>query len=70
MRLWNFIEKGNPEMIGLALFLINEENEREIGIRFRVNSWGKENATEITKGMLDNNFVVLKSSKTSANLNI
>jgi ribosomal-protein-alanine N-acetyltransferase len=35
------LEKGNPEMIGLALFLINEENEKELGYRFRLDYWGK-----------------------------
>ena len=34
-------EKGNPEMIGLALFLINENDEKELGYRFRVEYWGK-----------------------------
>lgn len=30
-------EKGNPQLIGLALFLQNEENKNELGYRFRVD---------------------------------
>ena len=34
-------EKENPEMIGLALFLTNDENEKELGYRFKVKYWNK-----------------------------
>lgn len=30
-------KKGHTELIGLALFLINEDDEKELGYRFRVN---------------------------------
>jgi len=30
-------EKDNPEMIGLCLFLTNDENDKELGYRFRSN---------------------------------
>lgn len=63
-------EKDNPEMIGLALFLINEENEKELGYRFRVEYWGKGYGTEATKGMLEFYFNVLNTDKVTADVNI
>ncbi len=32
--------KGKAEMIGLALFLINDDGDKELGYRFRVKHWG------------------------------
>jgi ribosomal-protein-alanine N-acetyltransferase len=63
-------EKGNPEMIGLSLFLINDENEKELGYRFRVNYWGKGYGTETTKGMLEYYFSVMNLDKVTADVNI
>ena len=63
-------EKGNSEMIGLALFLINDESEKELGYRFRVNYWGKGYGTETTKGMIDYYFNKLNTVKVMADVNI
>ncbi len=63
-------EKGNPEMIGLALFLINEDGEKELGYRFRANYWGKGYGTETTKGMLEYYFVQMNVNKVTADVNI
>lgn len=63
-------EKRNPEMIGLALFLINEENDKELGYRFRVDYWRKGYGTETTKGMLGYYFQQLNVKKVTANVNI
>jgi len=63
-------EKGNPEMIGLALFLINEEKERELGYRFRVDYWGKGYGTETTKGLLDFYFNEMNAEKVMAEVNV
>lgn len=63
-------EKGTPEMIGLALFLINENNEKELGYRFREAFWRKGYGTEITKGMLAYYFNILKKTKVTADVNI
>ena len=38
--------KTFPEMIGLAMFLINEKGQREIGYRFRTRYWGNGYGTE------------------------
>ena len=40
-------------MIGLCLFLTNDDTDKELGNRFRFNSWGKGYGTEIGRGMLD-----------------
>ena len=46
-------EKGNLEMVALCLFLTNDETDKELGYRFRFNSWGKGYGTEIARGMKD-----------------
>jgi ribosomal-protein-alanine N-acetyltransferase len=63
-------EKGNAEMIGLSLFLLNKNNDNELGYRFRVDYWGKGYGTETTKGMLEYYFNVLKTEKVIADVNI
>lgn len=63
-------EKGNSKMIGLSLFLINEQNEKELGYRFRTDYWGKGYGTETTKGMLKYYFNVLNTEKVTADVNI
>lgn len=63
-------EKENPEMIGLCLFLTNDENEKELGYRFRVKYWGKGYGTETTKGMIDYYFKELNIDKVTADVNI
>lgn len=62
-------EKGNPEMIGLSLFLTNDDNEKELGYRFRTNYWGKGYGTEIAKGILDFYFNILNVKKVAADVN-
>jgi ribosomal-protein-alanine N-acetyltransferase len=57
-------------MIGLALFLINEEGEKELGYRFRVDYWRKGYGTETTKGMLEYYFQQMNVSKVTADVNI
>lgn len=63
-------EKERAEMIGLALFLINEEGEKELGYRFRVDYWGKGYGTETTKGMLEYYFQQMNVTKVTADVNI
>ena len=62
-------EKGNPEMIGLCLFLTNDENDKELGYRFRREYWGKGYGTEATKGMIDHYFNELNVEKVAADVN-
>lgn len=68
-RACGIFEKGNPEMIGLALFLINDENDKELGYRFRKKYWGKGYGTETTKGMIDFYFQILNIEKIIADVN-
>ncbi|MBO3099872.1 GNAT family N-acetyltransferase [Gelidibacter pelagius] len=63
-------EKENPEMIGLCLFLTNDENDKELGYRFRSNYWGKGYGTEVTLGMIDHYFNTLNAEKVAADVNI
>lgn len=63
-------EKENAEMIGLALFLINKNGEKELGCRFRVIYWGKGYGTETTKGMLAYYFYQMNAGRVTADVNI
>jgi len=63
-------EKGNPKMIGLALFLLNDDNGDELGYRFRADYWGKGYGTETTKGMLEFYFNVLNTEIVTADVNL
>lgn len=56
-------------MIGLCLFLTNDENEKELGYRFRINYLGKGYGTETTKGMIDYYFNELHVKKVTADVN-
>jgi ribosomal-protein-alanine N-acetyltransferase len=67
---FGIFEKGKTELIGLALFLINEENEKELGYRFRKNYWGRGYGTETAKGMLEYYFKQMKVQKVTADVNI
>lgn len=67
---WGIFEKGNPDMIGLCLFLTNDENDRELGYRFRVEYWGRGYGTEITKGIIDFSFNELNLDKITADVNV
>lgn len=69
-RTCGIFEKGNSEMIGLCLFLINDKKDNELGYRFRSEYWGKGYGTEVTKGQLDFYFNVLKVEKVTAEVNI
>ncbi|RXJ44265.1 GNAT family N-acetyltransferase [Gelidibacter gilvus] len=62
-------EKANPEMIGLCLFLTNDETDIEFGYRFRFNSWGKGYGTEIARGMIDHYFNTINAEKVAADVN-
>jgi len=66
--VWGIFEKGNPDMIGLCLFLTNNENDRELGYRFRVNYWGQGYGTETTKGIINFSFNQLKIDKITADV--
>lgn len=63
-------EKGNSEMIGLCSFLINDENEKELGYRFIVAYWGKGYGTETTEAMITYYFNVLFVDKVTADVDI
>lgn len=68
--VFGIFKKGETELIGLALFLINDENEKELGYRFREKYWGQGYGTETTKGMLEYYFQQMNVSKVTADVNI
>ncbi len=59
-------EKGKEELIGLFLLLVNNENDRELGYRFRPPYWGKGYGTELTKGIINYVFDELALDKITA----
>lgn len=68
--IWAICEKGKKEVIGLCALLTNDENDRELGYRFRVEYWGKGYGTEIARGLIDFSFQDLKLNKITADVNI
>jgi len=68
--IWAICEKGKEELIGLCALLTNDENDRELGYRFRVEYWGKGYGTEVTKGLIDFCFQNLQLEKITADVNI
>lgn len=63
-------EKGKDELIGLCALLTNDENEREIGYRFRKKYWGQGYATEMTKYFIEYCFKELNLEIITADVNI
>lgn len=68
--IWGVFEKQNIEMIGVCALLTNDENDWELGYRFRTNYWGKGYGTETTKGIIDFCFNHLNINKVAADVNI
>ena len=62
--------KHFPEMIGLAMFLINEKGQREIGYRFRTLYWRNGYGTETTSGIINYIFNQLNESLITADVNV
>ena len=63
-----FLHDDDDEMIGLVAFLTNDEQDKEIGYRFRKKYWGKGYATEITQGMITYAFSELQIPKITADV--
>lgn len=61
--IWGVFVKGDPALMGLCMFLTNDEGDREIGYRFRVDYWGKGYGTEMTKGFIEFCFNELRLDK-------
>ena len=62
-------KKNSMEMIGLSLFLINENNDKELGYRFKAPYWGHGYGSETAKAMIDYYFYTLNESKVFADVN-
>lgn len=68
--VWGIFEKDKNELIGLLALLTNDENQPEIGYRFRKKYWGKGYATEVTQFLIDYAFNSLKLPLITADVNI
>ncbi|WP_431166797.1 GNAT family N-acetyltransferase [Tenacibaculum halocynthiae] len=68
LSLLGVFEKNKEDLIGLIGFLTNEEENRELGYRFRKDFWGRGYATEIAKKMIEYSFNVLKFEKITADV--
>ncbi len=68
--IWGIYEKGQTELIGLCALLTNDENDKELGYRFRSSYWGKGYGTEVTKGLIEYCFTTLQFEKITADVNI
>ncbi|SFT39715.1 Protein N-acetyltransferase, RimJ/RimL family [Lishizhenia tianjinensis] len=68
--VWGIFEQGKKELIGLCALLRNDEDQPEIGYRFRKKYWGKGYATELTQGMIHYCFKNLGLELVTADVNI
>lgn len=62
--------KEDSTLIGLALFLFNDDGDKELGYRFRPAYWGKGYGTETASAMLHFYFDELDAELVSADVNI
>ncbi|MDX1447031.1 GNAT family N-acetyltransferase [Lishizhenia sp.] len=69
-RVWGVFEKGKEELIGLCALLSNDENQPEIGYRFRQKYWGNGYATEVTEYLIQYAFEELQLDIITADVNI
>jgi len=67
-KVWAIATKENNEFIGLCAFLKNNENENEIGYRFREKYWRKGYGTEIAKGLIEFGFEEMNMNKITADV--
>ena len=68
--VWGIYEQNKTELVGLCALLTNDENQREIGYRFRPQYWGKGYGTEVTKHLIDYCFNQLNFDLITADVNI
>ena len=60
--------KNNKELIGIAAYLKNDNDENEIGYRLREQFWGKGYGTEVTKGLIEHGFGILNFKEITADV--
>jgi len=68
--IWGVFLKGHADMIGLAAILTNDEQDWELGYRFRVKYWGKGYGSELAAGILRYTFEELDLTKITADVDI
>ncbi|MCT4580548.1 MAG: GNAT family N-acetyltransferase [Flavobacteriales bacterium] len=68
--VWGIYELDKDELIGLCAILKNDEQQREIGYRFRKKYWKKGYGTELTQHLIDYCFNTLKFELITADVNI
>jgi RimJ/RimL family protein N-acetyltransferase len=68
--VWGVFEKDLDELIGLCGLLTNDENDREIGYRFRKPFWGKGYGIEVTRNMIQFCFQDLNIEFLTADTNV
>jgi RimJ/RimL family protein N-acetyltransferase len=68
IKVWAIELKVENKFIGLCAFLKNNDNEDEIGFRFREKYWKNGFGTEVTAGLLKYGFQQLKIYKITADV--
>lgn len=66
--LLGVFEQHKNELIGIVGFLTNNDEDRELGYRFRKPFWGKGYASEITKEAINYSFKELNLPKITADV--
>ena len=64
------VRKDSDEFIGLAAYLMNDENDHEIGYRLREKHWGVGFGTEVCRAFIDHGFKQLKFDRITADVNV
>jgi RimJ/RimL family protein N-acetyltransferase len=68
-KIWAIDIKGGEKFIGLCAILKNDENDDELGYRFRERYWGVGYGTEATIGLIDLAFNTLGLEMIAADVN-
>ncbi|QLE01092.1 GNAT family N-acetyltransferase [Galbibacter sp. BG1] len=67
---WGIYLINSAELIGLCMLLTNNENDRELGYRFRFEHWGRGYGKETALGMINFCFAELRLEKITADADI
>ncbi|MEO6305399.1 MAG: GNAT family N-acetyltransferase [Bacteroidia bacterium] len=67
-KIWCLCKKGCNDLIGICGVLKNDEREDEIAYRIIETFWDNGYGTEITKGLIDYCFVIMKSDLVTADV--
>lgn len=69
-KVWAVDVIGGEKCIGICALIINDENDDEVGYRYRKAFWGNGYATEVAKGLIQFAFEKLQTNKVTGDVYI